>query len=52
MKQRGGDKHIATIVTQVVVDKNDEGFQNPTKSIRLFILKKEQNNCFSRKRIL
>lgn len=34
MKQRVINKHIATIVIQVVVDKNDEAFQNPTKPIR------------------
>lgn len=34
MKQRVINKHIATIIIQVVVDKNDEAFQNPTKPIR------------------
>jgi carbamate kinase len=32
-KRRGIDKPIAAVVTQVVVDRNDPGFQNPTKGI-------------------
>jgi carbamate kinase len=32
-KRRGIDKPIAAIVTQVVVDRNDPGFQNPSKGI-------------------
>jgi carbamate kinase len=32
-KRRGIDKPIATVVTQVVVDRDDPGFQNPTKGI-------------------
>jgi len=36
MVQRGLKKDIATIVTQVVVDENDQGFQNPTKPVGSF----------------
>jgi carbamate kinase len=32
-KRRGIDKPIAAVVTQVVVDRNDQGFQNPSKGI-------------------
>jgi carbamate kinase len=32
-RQRGIDKSIASIVTQVVVDREDPGFHNPTKGI-------------------
>jgi carbamate kinase len=32
-KHRGIDKPIAAVVTQVVVDRDDPGFQNPTKGI-------------------
>lgn len=32
-KQRGIDRSTATVVTQVLVDRNDPGFQNPTKGI-------------------
>ena len=32
-KRRGVDRPIATVVTQVLVDRDDPGFQNPTKGI-------------------
>jgi carbamate kinase len=34
---RGIDKHVATVVTQVEVDRNDSAFQNPTKPIGSFM---------------
>jgi carbamate kinase len=34
---RGIDKHVATVVTQVEVDRNDPAFQNPTKPIGSFM---------------
>ncbi|MBA4420097.1 MAG: carbamate kinase [Anaerolinea sp.] len=37
LKQRGIKKSVATIVTQVKVDKNDKAFQNPTKPIGGFM---------------
>ena len=33
LKQRGIDKEVSTIVTQVLVDENDPAFQNPTKPV-------------------
>jgi carbamate kinase len=39
MKERGIDKKVATVVTQVVVDKDDKAFQNPTKPIGPFYTK-------------
>ncbi|SES94754.1 carbamate kinase [Natronincola peptidivorans] len=41
MFNRGLEKNIATIVTQVVVDKKDEGFQNPTKPVGSFFSEEE-----------
>ncbi|WP_017413714.1 carbamate kinase [Clostridium tunisiense] len=39
LNKRGIKKSVGTIVTQVVVDKNDGGFQNPTKPIGSFYSK-------------
>jgi carbamate kinase len=36
-KKRGIDKQAATVVTQVLVDRNDPAFQNPTKPIGPFM---------------
>jgi carbamate kinase len=36
-KKRGMDKKAVAIVTQTVVDKNDQAFQNPTKPIGSFM---------------
>jgi len=41
LRNRNINKTVGTIVTQVVVDKNDEGFQNPTKPIGSFYTKQE-----------
>ena len=41
LRRRGIDKTVATIVTQVVVDKDDEGFLNPTKPIGSFYTREE-----------
>ena len=38
---KGIDRPVATIVTQVVVDKDDPGFKNPTKPIGVFYTKEE-----------
>lgn len=35
-KKRGINKHVTTVLTQVVVDENDEGFKNPIKPIGPF----------------
>lgn len=36
LKKRGKDTPVVTVVTQMVVDKNDPAFQNPTKPIGPF----------------
>ena len=41
LKKRGIDKPVATVVTQVEVDKADPAFQNPTKPIGSFYSKEE-----------
>lgn len=41
LKRRNIKKNAATIITQVVVDKNDKGFLNPTKPIGSFYTKEE-----------
>lgn len=41
LNKRGINKNVATIVTQVLVDKNDAGFKNPTKPIGTFYSKEE-----------
>jgi carbamate kinase len=41
LKKRNMNKHVGTIVTQVVVDKDDAGFQNPTKPIGSFYSEEE-----------
>lgn len=38
---RGIDKPCATVLTQVIVDKNDPAFENPTKPIGAFMSKEE-----------
>ena len=37
LRKRGIQKNVATVVTQVLVDKNDPAFQNPTKPIGSFM---------------
>lgn len=41
LRARNRNVPVATIVTQVVVDKDDEAFKNPTKPIGLFYSKEE-----------
>lgn len=41
LKKRNIDKPVGTVVTQVLVDKNDGGFKNPTKPIGSFYTKEE-----------
>lgn len=41
LKKRGIKKNVATVITQVLVDKDDKAFQNPTKPIGLFYTKEE-----------
>ncbi len=41
LRNRNIDKTVGTIVTQVVVDKDDQGFKNPTKPIGSFYTAEE-----------
>ncbi len=41
LRKRGNKKRVATVVTQVVVDKNDPKFQNPSKPIGPFYTEEE-----------
>ena len=40
-KQRGVQRSVVAVVTQVLVDRNDAGFQNPTKGIGGFTTKEK-----------
>lgn len=41
LQKRNMNKNVGTVVTQVLVDKNDQGFQNPTKPIGSFFTEEE-----------
>lgn len=41
LANRNIKKHVGTVVTQVVVDKDDQGFKNPTKPIGAFYNQEE-----------
>jgi carbamate kinase len=41
LKRQGVEKPVASLVTQVIVDKNDPAFQNPTKPIGAFYSQEE-----------
>ena len=43
--RRGITKNVATVITQVLVDKNDPAFKNPTKPIGSFMDKPEAKRC-------
>lgn len=45
---RGIKKEVATVVTQVVVDKNDKAFENPTKPIGAFMSKEEADKLIAK----
>ncbi len=47
-KSRGISKNVTTVLTQVVVNENDEGFQNPTKPIGPFYQQAEINNLVNK----
>ena len=49
LRQRGVDKQVVTVVTQVVVDKNDPKFQNPSKPIGPFYTKEEAEKIAAEK---
>ena len=43
LKKRNINKSIATVITQIIVDKNDEAFKSPTKPIGKFYSQEEAN---------
>ncbi|MCS7137516.1 MAG: carbamate kinase [Candidatus Caldarchaeum sp.] len=43
LKRRGIDKYVITVVTRVIVDKDDPAFKNPTKPIGPFYSKEEMD---------
>ncbi len=49
LKSRNIQKNVVTVVTQVVIDKNDEAFENPTKPVGLFY-SKEQAEAISKEK--
>lgn len=48
LKRRGLHVPVATVVTQVVVDRHDEAFKNPSKPIGLFYSKNEADERIER----
>jgi len=46
-KRRGIDRPIASVVTQVLVDQNDPGFQNPSKGIGGFTTEDTRTGTWS-----
>jgi carbamate kinase len=49
LRKRGRNIPVTTVVTQVVVDKDDPGFKNPTKPIGPFYSEKEAKNLQAEK---
>ena len=49
LRHRGSSKRVATVITQVVVDKNDPKFQNPSKPIGPFYNAEEAKKIASEK---
>ncbi len=49
MIKRGINKNIASVVTQVVVDKNDAGFKNPTKPVGSFFTEEQAKRLMEEK---
>lgn len=47
LRKRGLRKPVATVVTQVVVDKKDPAFQNPTKPVGSFYTKEEADRMMA-----
>ena len=41
LRNRNISKSVASIITQVIVDKNDKAFENPTKPVGIFYTKEE-----------
>ena len=49
INKRGNNYPVVTLATQVIVEKNDPAFQNPTKPIGPFYTEEEANNIASEK---
>ncbi|GAA0127263.1 carbamate kinase [Clostridium sp. CTA-19] len=49
LKNRGSNKEVATVITQVIVDKNDEGFKNPTKPVGSFFTEEQAKKLMEEK---
>ena len=49
LKQKGVNKTVATVITQVLVDQNDPLFQNPSKPIGSFYSKEEADTIAKEK---
>ena len=49
LKAQGVKRNVATVVTQVVVDKNDPLFQNPSKPVGSFMSKEEAEKVAQKK---
>ena len=49
LKKRGINKNVATVLTQVLVDEEDEAFKNPTKPIGSFMTKEEADEIAKEK---
>ena len=48
LKSRKVDKNVATVITQVIVDKNDEAFKYLTKPVGMFYTKEESEKGYRR----
>ncbi|SHH38131.1 carbamate kinase [Thermosipho atlanticus] len=49
LKEKGKNMQIASIITQIVVDKNDPAFQNPTKPVGPFYTEEEAKKLANEK---
>lgn len=49
LKQKGIKKSVATVVTQIIVDKNDDAFKNPTKPVGPFYNKEKAEEIMKSK---
>ena len=49
LAEHGIERNIVTLITQVVVDKNDPAFQNPTKPVGPFYTKEEADKLAAEK---
>jgi len=48
LKSRGIDKYVVTVITRVIVDKNDPAFEHPTKPVGPFYTKQEAEELSQR----